>query len=73
MTPDLAAIGSKFTGGDLEQGGLAGAVTADQAYPFASVDLETSIVEQPVETESDGNVFEGEQGHGGRRVWDGRL
>src|SRR5207244_408985 len=46
VDPDRAAIGGERAREDLDQGGLAGAVVADQAVHLARVDLEVCPVER---------------------------
>ncbi len=47
---DLAAVGGEFAGQQFEQGGLAGAVGADQPDPVAALDAEREILDDGART-----------------------
>jgi hypothetical protein len=60
---DRARIGGGLAGGDAHEGGLAGAVTAEQADAFAFLDLEVEVVQDGRAAETDIYVEETEKGH----------
>ncbi len=58
-----AAVGLHQPGRDLEQGGFAGTVAADQAHPLAGFQLETGAIQQFFGAEGDGEVVDAQQRH----------
>ncbi len=58
-----ARIGGGFARGDAHEGGLAGAVTAEQTDAFAFLDLEVEVVQDGRAAETDIDVEETEEGH----------
>ena len=59
---DIAALGAEIAGDDLEQGGLAGAVAADEADARAVGDGGTGMVEQQAFAEAIGDVVDRQHG-----------
>jgi hypothetical protein len=53
LPPDVAAIGVHFASQQAQQRGFAGAVAANQADPFARIELETGAVQQLFSAEGD--------------------
>jgi hypothetical protein len=61
---DLAAIRLDLAGDGLQQGGLAGAVAADQADLAAGVHHEVGAFQKGAAGDAEGEVADGEDGHG---------
>ena len=59
---DLTIVRPGFTGDDVKQGGLAGAVWADDAVQLAFIHVEGEIVEGLEAVKGDGHVFHVKQG-----------
>ena len=59
---DLAGLGVEVAGDDVEQGGLAGAVAADQADARAVRDLHGGMIDQESARDADGKVFDAQHG-----------
>ena len=60
LTPDLAAIGVQLIGQQTQQGGLARTVAANQANPFAGVQLKAGAIQQLFSAEGDGEMVNAE-------------
>jgi NAD(P)-dependent dehydrogenase (short-subunit alcohol dehydrogenase family) len=58
----LTAVGLLDPRDEPEQGGLAGAVAADEAHPFAGLDLEGDVPEDELVTEGEGDLVEADEG-----------
>ena len=56
---DGAAVRLRDTGEDLQKGGLAGAVDADNAHLVPLVEIEIHIIQQLAAAEVDGEMFRG--------------
>ena len=63
--PDVAAVQRHLAGDGAQQGGLAGAVAADQADAAALVHGEVGAVQDAAPAEADGGAGDDEEGHGG--------
>ena len=63
---DLAAIRRELAGDRPQQGGLAGAVAADQPDAPAGVHGEVGVVQQGAAGDAEGEIADGEHGHGAR-------
>jgi len=64
---DLARIGLLFPGNELQQGGLARAVAAEQAQPLAGLEREVGLVQQHGAAQVQADVLEAEQHVGAAR------
>ncbi len=62
---DGAAVDADFAGDGFEQGGLAGAVAADQADAAAGVDGEVGLVQQETAGNADGDAADDKETHEG--------
>ena len=60
---DLACVRNDLAGQQLHQGRFARAVPAQQADPFAGLDLERDAVQQPWSAEAYGNIIDPYQSH----------
>ena len=65
---DVAAVQRDFAGDGAQQGGLAGAVAADQADAAALVHGEVGTVQDGAATKADGGAGDDEERHGGRVI-----
>src|SRR6185295_6135611 len=65
----VARVGGERAFEELQQGGLAGAVSPQQAEPLAGVDLEADRIEQRGAREGEADIVEAQQRHG----WEGLL
>ena len=61
--PALAAVGVDLARQDVQKGGLAGAIGAQQADLLAGLDLEVDLVQQGEGAVVQGDVVEAEEGH----------
>ena len=64
LQPPRAGVGRQFAAGDAQQRGLAGAVAANQADAFSSVDLHRRAIDQGKVSEGDRDAFKRKQWHG---------
>ena len=62
---DVAAVQRQLAGDGAQQGGLAGAVAADQADAAALVHGEVGTVQDGASAKADGGAGDDEEGHGG--------
>ena len=62
---DVSAVQRHFAGDGAQQGGLAGAVAADQADAAALVHREVGTVQDGASAKADGGAGDDEDGHGG--------
>ncbi len=64
LAMDLAAVRGQLAGNQLQQGRFAGAVAPHQAESVPRLDLQVDAVEQGRAAEGQGDVAQGNQGHG---------
>src|SRR5690606_6627519 len=64
LQPHLAVVGLQLARDQAQQGGLAGAVAADDAYAFAGLDRQVDPFEQQRTADAEVDALELEEGHG---------
>ena len=69
LAEHLPVVGLQLARNDLHQGGLAGAVAADEGHAFPAVNLEIDPVEQRRATEAQADIKKTDNGHGNRSAW----
>jgi hypothetical protein len=67
VAPHRAGVGRELAAHDLHEGGLAGAVPADERQALAGLDLQRDVVEQRQVAVGVGDVVERDERHGGDR------